>query len=44
MLTPLFEGILAFLAIAALAAGVLINTSAPLESPVSPVSKEYETN
>lgn len=46
VLTPLLESILAVLAIAALAAGVLINASLSLESdpPGSSVSMEYETN
>jgi hypothetical protein len=43
-MTPLFEGILAVLAIVALAAGVMFSASVPLELPVSPVSIEYETN
>jgi len=44
VLTPIFEGILAALAIAALAAGLLINASAPFESSTIPVSMEYEAN
>jgi hypothetical protein len=44
VLTPIFEGILAALAIAALAAGLLINASVPLDAPSIPVSMEYEAN
>jgi hypothetical protein len=43
-LTPIFEGLLAALAIVALAAGLLINASAPFEASIIPVSMEYEAN
>jgi hypothetical protein len=44
VLTPIFEGILAALAIAALAAGLLINASVPLDAPSIPAGMEYEAN
>jgi hypothetical protein len=45
-LTPLVEGILAALAIAAVAVGLLINASVPFEaeSPSNPVSMGYEAD
>jgi hypothetical protein len=43
VLPPLFESILAIVAVAALVAG-LLSVSVPLESPISPTSMDYEAN